>query len=387
MPREVLIERMKNLGKHYLVLWGVLVLIGGCEGGRSDSWNAPYSPSLAIEGIAWDPPSTIVRRAEGSDNWAMTWASDDNLYACWGDGNGFGKSDAGLGVARIEGFPENFRGFNVWGVPRGYTGGKSYGILSVGGILYMWVGPDGGWTGNTESWLMWSENLGKSWQSSEIFFRYTDGFSSPTFLNFGKDNAGARDHYVYVYSFDASKGDKGPYTKINLARVLKERIKDRGSFEFYKGLDEIGNPVWTARVAERVAVFTDARGGVGLPSVSFHPGIRRYLLVVPHRKPLSPAAGFGIFDGPGPGGLWIFPAGGLGIFDGPEPWGPWTRVEYKDSWMGSKNMFFANIPTKWISLDGLSFYLVFTGFGRDPVAKDAYQHIRGSILISGDKRR
>jgi hypothetical protein len=46
-------------------------------------------------------------------------------------------------------------------------------------------------------------------------------------------------------------------------------------------------------------------------------------------------------------------------------------------------MFFANIPTKWISSDGKTFFLVFTGTGggTDP-AQDAYQHIRGTLVVS-----
>ena len=52
--------------------------------------------------------------------------------------------------------------------------------------------------------------------------------------------------------------------------------------------------------------------------------------------------------------------GGLGIFDGPEPWGPWTTVYYAEQWdvgPGETSCF----PTKWMSKDGRTCYLLFSG--------------------------
>ncbi|MEK7816982.1 MAG: hypothetical protein AAB281_01870, partial [Actinomycetota bacterium] len=334
--------------------------------GQAAIEEAPYPPSPVISGITWDAPSTIVRQAGGSDNFPITWGADGHLYTAWGDGGGFGGGDAGLGVARLSGSPATFTGTNLWSVPRGYTGGKSYGILSVDGTLYMWAGPGSDWTGSTETWLMWSTNGGTSWQSSPIFFRYTDGFSLPAFLQFGRDYAGARDSYVYTYASDTSNGSNGPFTKINLARVPKTQITTRSAYEFFRGLDAQGNPLWTSDITQRQPVFSDPTHGVHLPAVSYISGINRYLLVVTHH--------------PSSAGGWHANTGGLGIFDAPNPWGPWTTVEYVNNWLGSANIFFANIPTKtpdWLSTDGRTFHLVFTGYGNDPIAQDAYQHLRG----------
>jgi len=327
----------------------------------------PYPQSPLIDSIVWDT-STLLRKANGSDNWATTWGADDNMYATWGDGGGFSSPDAGLGVARMEGAPENFTGTDLWSVPRGYTGGKSYGIISIDDVLYMWVGPNSGWTGETETWLMWSNDRGVSWQSSSVFFTYDDGFSSPTFLNFGKDYNNARDSFVYTYAHDASGGENAPYTKINLSRVPKNKLTDRNSYEFFQGFDSDNNPIWTSDISNRGPIFVDAGGGVFFPSVSYNNAIGRYLMVVTHKNG-------------NPGG-WGANTGGLGVFDAPDPWGPWTTVEYTENWMGSTNMFFANIPTKWISSDGLTFWMVFTGYGSDAIAKDAYQHIKGVFTLA-----
>src|SRR5262249_53537843 len=73
---------------------------------------------------------------------------------------------------------------------------------------------------------------GKTWQFSGVFFRYPDGVSLPSFLNFGRDNRGVRDEYIYFYAYDASHGSRCPYTAITLGRVLTAHIRDRAAYEF-----------------------------------------------------------------------------------------------------------------------------------------------------------
>lgn len=358
----------------YLIMVLLYFTVAVCLTPISLAAAPPYPPSRQIRGITWDHPTSIVRKALGSDNFAMTCGKDGKLYTVWGDGGGFGGSNAkgrvSLGVSQIDGSPQHFVAQNIFGGINSKTkpnfGGKSYGILSVAGTLYMWVGPGSAWEANTKTRLAWSKDNGKTWKLGEVFFGYKDGFSLPTFLNFGCDYAGSRDNYVYIYSYDASNGSRGPYTKINLARVPLNRIKKRSAYVFYNSKDAKGSPLWTRDISQRVPVFEDRQGGALTPSVIYNPGIGRYLLAVPHGKPSRPY-------------------GGLGIFDSPEPWGPWTTVEYVDSWMGSTNLFYAVLPSKWISSDGLTLHLVFSGYGKDIVARDAYQHIRGVLNISKDK--
>src|SRR4051794_40964037 len=79
---------------------------------------APSPPSPVIESITWHW-ETLHTAATGSDLWPVTWAADDNLYAAWGDGGGFGGTDqegrVALGFARIQGPPEKFNGINLNG--------------------------------------------------------------------------------------------------------------------------------------------------------------------------------------------------------------------------------------------------------------------------------
>jgi hypothetical protein len=52
--------------------------------------------------------------------------------------------------------------------------------------------------------------------------------------------------------------------------------------------------------------------------------------------------------------------GGIAIYEAPEPWGPWTTVYFTQEWDVAPGES-AGFPTKWMSQDGLSMYLVFSG--------------------------
>jgi hypothetical protein len=52
--------------------------------------------------------------------------------------------------------------------------------------------------------------------------------------------------------------------------------------------------------------------------------------------------------------------GGFGVYDAPEPWGPWTTAFFTPMWdvgPGENNHF----PTKWMSADGKTMHLIFSG--------------------------
>jgi hypothetical protein len=64
--------------------------------------------------------------ARGSDNWPVTWSSEDKQYTSWGDGNGFnGSKKYSMGVAVISGDKSTYDGNDVWYAPFGGKRGKS----------------------------------------------------------------------------------------------------------------------------------------------------------------------------------------------------------------------------------------------------------------------
>ncbi|HEY1379047.1 MAG TPA: serine hydrolase [Gemmataceae bacterium] len=303
-----------------------------------DAVTAPVPPSPVITGVTWAPVESIVRTAKDSDIWATTWADDGNLYTAYGDGTGFVPkvpNKLSQGLARIEGGPEGFRGVNIRSETferygDGAKGAKASGMLMVGGVLYALVRN----TGNSQ--LAWSADHGRTWTWAD--WKFTAGFGCPTFLNFGPNYAGARDDYVYVYSHD---GDTAylPADRVALARVPKDRLRDRSAYEFFKELTPAG-PVWTPDVAARGGAFVHAPGKCYRVTVSYDAGLRRYLLCQAGADKRAKA--------------------GFGVFDAPEPWGPWTTVTYTPNWDVNPGET-CSLPTKWMRADGTTVYLIFSG--------------------------
>jgi hypothetical protein len=333
------------------------------------SAGLPYPPSPTIADITFDF-STYDRRAPGSDNWPMTWADDGHQYAAWGDGGGFGGTNSSgrvsLGVARIEGSATLHNGFNVWGGkdpenPATFNG-KSYGIISIDGVFYMWVSPGSGGRNYSEARIYRSTDHGASWTGANWAFAQDEGVVLPTFIQFGQDYQGARDSYVYVYAINLKDPSDLKVQKpgeIVLLRVPKDEIMSRTSYHFFSGLDSSSNPAWSSNVASRLPVFEDPLGVGWNASGSFNPGLGRYFLITEHEETFS---------------------GNIGIFDAPEPWGPWTTALY-GSEFGAPDLearsFFWNFSNKWLSPDGTDFTLVFTGVD----SNDAWNTVRGRFEL------
>jgi CubicO group peptidase (beta-lactamase class C family) len=316
--------------------------------------SAPYPQSKVIQRIDWAPVSSIVRQAQDSDIWPLTWADDNNLYTAYGDGTGFEPKvpeKLSLGLARIEGTAAQFRGINLRTSTlerkgNGKNGVKASGLLMFDHTLYLLARNAG------NSQLAWSVDHGESWTWSD--WKFSTSFGCPTFLNFGKNYTGARDDYVYIYSHDSDSAYVAA-DQVVLARVEKDRIRDRDAYQLFRAIDGDGHAIWTPDVNERGAVFRHA-GKCYRVSVSYHAKLGRYLLC---------QAG-------ADGRLQV----GLGIYDAPEPWGPWTTVYRSERWDVSPGES-CSIPTKWIDQESGSFHLVFSG-------NDSFS-VRKATLFLADK--
>lgn len=343
---------------------GLLALATAVEAGAA----APYPDSEILAGIHWDA-SSIRALAPGSDNWPITWSDDDHQYTSWGDGGGFGGSNSlgrvSLGFGRIVGSWDNYVGQNVWGghnteYPATFAG-KSYGIISVDGVLYVWRGFGGdnsaGFVQNTE--LIWSLDKGASWFHSGTMWTNNDNLYGPSFLNFGKDNAGARDGFVYSYFPRGSTIVLHKPGAVDLARVPKQQITNKSAYEWFAGLDGSGNPTWTSDSAQREPVFEDANG-VRTATVTYNPGLGRYLLTNQHSV-----------VGRGP------TSNQIAVFEAPEPWGPWRTVVYETNWVGGTGNISLYFAPKWWRNGGSEFTLVYT---RD----DHWATIDGTFQLGSD---
>lgn len=303
----------------------------------------PYSETLA--GAWFAPSSTVHCRAEGSDNWPITWGTDGRLFTAYGDGWGFEpfvEEKLSLGFATVLGLPPHFLGENLrapTGEQKGdgRAGGKASGVLAVDGTLYMLV------RNLANARLAWSEDGGRTWTWGS---RFEESFGSPTFLQFGRGYEGARDDYVYIYSQDGPSAYE-PSDTVVLARVHRERIRERASWEFFAGRDETGAPRWSSAMAERRPLFEDP-GGCLRSEVVYGAGLDRYLMAL--------GADF---------------EGGWGLYEAPEPWGPWSTVYRTSRWdVGDTHSY--RLPTPWISDEGRTLHLVYSGIDEAGAILDGF---------------
>jgi hypothetical protein len=210
-------------------------------------------------------------------------------------------------------------------------------MLMVNGILYMWV------RNAANSQLAWSADRGRTWQWG---FRFTTSFGSPAFLNFGRDYAGARDGFVYIYSQDGASAYQSSDALV-MARARKDRIRDPKAWEFFAGLNRSGKPAWTRDIDLREPVFTFP-GHCQRVDAVYNPLIKRYLLAIGYNH-----------------------LGGWGLYDAPEPWGPWTTSFHTDYWgLGGTHGY--RLPSKWIGPKAEDMTLVFSGVKLPGITYDAF---------------
>lgn len=330
-----------NLRLTVLLAGAVLIFMLALASRAAAPAKPAYPPSPVIAELRWAPPETIIRDALDSDNWPLTWGDDDALYTAYGDGTGFKpkvKEKLSLGIARITGAPPHFKGENIRSNAEakgnGKNGPKASGMLMVDGVLYMLARN----LGNAQ--IAWSADRGKTWTWCD--WKFTESFGCPTLLNFGKNYAGARDRYVYVYSNDADDAYT-PGGRFVLARVPQERIREQAAYEYFQKLGADRQPVWSKNIKERGAVF-EAPGWCYRTLITYSPALKRYLWcqVLPGDRRGIPLEG------------------GFGVFDAPEPWGPWTTAFYTAKW-DVKPGEMSSFPTKWMSADGKRMQLVFSG--------------------------
>ncbi|MEZ4710316.1 MAG: hypothetical protein R3A44_24140 [Caldilineaceae bacterium] len=322
----------------------------------------PYPPSPVITNLEWAPADAIRRAAEGSDTFPLTWGDDDLLYTAFADGNGFiPQTDIklSLGFAFITGAPENYAGSNIRSPQEqqgdGASGMKASGMLMVDGALYMWMrNADNAGQGCR---LAQSTDHARNWTISPWYFAE---YGYCTFINYGQNYAGAPDGFVYTVSPDSWSAYE-PGDGFVLLRAPKTDLFNRDAYQFYAGNDGSGEPLWTIDIEEADYVFYHADNALR-SGISYNAPLRRYIWwqQIPN------------WDDENPEDTRF--AGGFGIYDAPQPWGPWTTVYFTENWdvgPGETGSF----PTKWMSPDGLTMNLVFSG-------EDSFSVRRATLTVA-----
>jgi len=314
--------------------------------------------SSLIAGLEWlgeriPYPETEIK----GDTYPMTWADDDQIYTSAGDPL-WGESRDGLDVEKFTGGPTDYKitklnhmnDYTGWGG----NGPKPSGMICVEGVLYLafqnmlrarqaphsLISQHG-----SDAQIVYSTNKGGWWIPAlpTLAAPMFPGsfFGGPSFVQHGRNNATARDAFVYAASSD--QWDNG--SNLRLGRVLCDSILRRDAWEWVCAFGPGGEPAWSHALAEAIPILSMHRW-LGIPEMVYLASIRRYLLLTWRlHKDFSPDDGTDLL-----------------VFEAPAPWGPFSLVHEEEYWEGKTfNPYCPRVPLKWMAADGLSGWLQFSG--------------------------
>lgn len=322
-----------------------------------------------ITGIQWQGERIPYPDKEiKGDSFPMTWADDGEIYTSAGD-PWWGDTLDGLDVEKFSGGPTDYTiakvndmaGYRGWGG----EGPKPTGMICVDGILYLAFQ---NLLGNkkppfslrsqhaSDAHIVYSTEKGFKWVpaisniSKPMFGGHR--FGGPAFVNFGKNNEGARDGFVYAVSGD--QWDNG--SNLRLGRVPADSIVRRESWEWVCAFTAAGTPAWSADLDEAIPILSLYRR-LSQPEMVYLTSIQRYLLFTWRlHEDFNPTAGSDLL-----------------ILEAPEPWGPFSLVHYEEHWEGKEfNPYCPRLPLKWIEPDGTSCWLQFSGSWSEEGMKKGY---------------
>jgi Domain of unknown function (DUF4185) len=337
--------------------------------------DIPASP--ALRGFEWTGPTVPYSEMEKrGDTFPVTWAKDDRLYTSAGDPVWPDKG-SGLDFECIDGPARDFR------ISRpnrmddfrgaGGSGPKPTGLISVDGVLYLAFQNSTGrgeihdvsdaimnYGHGYDAQIIASSDFGRTWTPSlkDIEKPMFPGrlFGAPAFINFGKDNEGARDSFVYAISGEG--WDNGVHCR--LGRVPHDKILQKEAWEWISSIEKSG-PVWTSNMSNATPILTHP-GYLGTVDMVYLRSIKRYLLLAWRNKvKADPDCGSELL-----------------IYDAPEPWGPFTFVYHEDPWESIiMNPYNPRLPLKWFDHTKLEGWLLFSGSWRSGGKSPTYRaHVR-----------
>jgi hypothetical protein len=318
---------------------------------------APYPPSERKITIDW---STQRRVGWGSDNWPVTWAADGKAYSVWGDGGGFEQRYAyvSIGVATLTGrTAATIGGVNLiggyrptiapclpllrgtipeyrsWAGCQGATHAKGYGVLALGGDLYVWTHP-GSCGEEYRNATLHRLRLGTNrWTSASWSWH---GKFSPTFVQAGQDHRDGEWIHLYAIRQQVRSGHArclkamgAPTGEVLLARARRgSDLLQQDAWQWWNGKG------W-GDGADKVAILKEP-AGLG-PKISgiYLKESRRYILVTE---------------------VGAFARGRMAFYEAPAPMGPWTKLLATDF---PPTTFFAQILPQTVR--GNRFTIGFSG--------------------------
>lgn len=319
-------------------------------------FSLPHSTVLL--GIEWLSERIPYPEANiKGDTFPLTWADDGEIYTSAGDPL-WGETTSGLDVEKFNGAAPDYKitkasqmnDYLGWGG----DGPKPCGMICVGGVLYLAFQnmlrsrkPAYGLISQhgSDTQIVYSPNHGLFWIPAlgnipaPMFAGHK--FGGPAFINYGQNNANARDGFVYAVSAD--QWDNG--SNVRLGRVPADSIMRREAWQWVCAFAPDREPAWSPDLEEAIPILSLHRW-IGAPDMVYLAAIKRYLFLTWRlHSDFSPDEGTDLL-----------------VLEAPEPWGPFSLVHFEEYWEGKAfNSYCPRLPLKWLEADGLTGWLQFSG--------------------------
>jgi hypothetical protein len=390
-----------------VIVW-IILLLAACSPKSPEVTlhrSIPYPQSKLIKSLVWESEPSRYE-GTGSDMHWWTWGIDGGVYVIDDDGANFGGPGWYAHLLKATGVPPNHKvetvnDFQFYdfrkNLPDKLVRRYVCGIVAVDSTLYVSI-YDYDWNlasrpvnrdtlvrlleqfhpweqmspatrsevgfidGLSKNYgvagIIQSRDFGKTWtnlpgKTTPAFFG--SKFGAPAFLTFGPGNTETpEDLYPYVYAI-SNDGSWASGDHVFLGRVHRDSIIFRQVWQFYKGKGKSNNPVWTGDEEAANPVLSDP-GHVGHPTITYNKALSRYILcissdTIPHQEDASKEETR----------KWNW-ASEMQLYEGPNPWGPWSLFHNEKQWGGKDHTaYLPQIPSAWLSKDGLSGSVLFSG--------------------------
>ena len=211
-----------------------------------------------------------------------------------------------------------------------------------------------------------SKDYGRTWQGTphtpeKPLFGETGMWGHPVklgaphFVDFGKNMEHSPDGKAYLVGHGAVEPDPKPRfanlswisaDQIYVTRVEPsvETINDASAYEFFAGHNAAGKPVWTSDFS-RIKPVLEWNNNAGCVTVTYNAPLKKYLMCVTDGWPTC--ARMNSY-----------------VLESDSITGPWKMVAYWKNF--GEQAYFLNFPTKFISEDGKTLWLCYSGnFAKD----------------------
>jgi hypothetical protein len=347
--------------------------------------DCPLKPSGQFAGLGFT--GRVVNHGQ-ADTWYPSWGADGRLYSPFTDGNvdrvkadgsvekvnsWSGGTGAVIGHAVIEGDDvmslKLIEAGTVAASPAPYGGRYPCACLHYNGVWYLgtyalatapyglnWpiLGPFAGFhisKDNGKTWTQspWGCEPGKTMFPEPATFKGPLKLGVPHVVDFGKNMENSPDGKMYLVCHGATQQDEADRQanlswitgdQIYLCRVTPgpETVNDPAQYEFFGGHDAQGQAVWSKDFS-KIQPLVDWNNNCGCVTITYNKPLGKYLMCVTDGR--TTESRYNSY-----------------ILESERITGPWKMVTYMKDF--GTEAYFVNIPSKFISHDGLSFWLCYS---------------------------